>query len=217
MVDLTRIEHGRVGVRTSTDQVLTCRLQDIRHSLTFMSTELMAFLGAADDDPQAASGTPAHHAQQVAQACADDLKTGTVLTLGLIRTSSREWIETPQTEVHRQVYIAFVAENVFRTTCVIAVRLSSGVRTLTAREEYSSSLSVWWSSTGARQLNFLHSGESKLSTVALAGQMWPNVRVTQMLTAPDEEEWLTSQRWTVPRPPTSAPLGAPQTGDGASG
>ena len=32
------LEHGRVGIRTDTDQVITCRLQqDVRHSLTLWS------------------------------------------------------------------------------------------------------------------------------------------------------------------------------------
>ena len=108
------IEHGRVGVRTSTDQVITCRLQDIRHSLAFLTEDLSIFFGV--DDPVALQGTSAHEAQQKAQQYVDDLKPGTVLTVGHVRTSLGEWIETPQTEQHRHILQAcsFIAESVFK-------------------------------------------------------------------------------------------------------
>eukprot|EP00439_Symbiodinium_sp_Y106_P057262 s2270_g8.t1 len=118
IVDLSRIEHGRVGVRTSTDQVITCRLQDIRHSLAFLTEDLSIFFGV--DDPVALQGTSAHEAQQKAQQYVDDLKPGTVLTVGHVRTSLGEWIETPQTEQHRHILQAcsFIAESVFKISTV---------------------------------------------------------------------------------------------------
>ena len=79
IADLTRLEHGRVGVRTSTDQVLTCRLQDVRPSLAFLSEELAAYFGA--DDHVAPAGSQANHAQQVVQQFVDDLKPNTVVML----------------------------------------------------------------------------------------------------------------------------------------
>ena len=80
IIDLSRLEHGRIGVRTSTDQVITCRLQDVRHSLAFASEELSIFFGA--EDHIAPAGSHASHAQQYAQAYVDQLKSGSVLTLG---------------------------------------------------------------------------------------------------------------------------------------
>ncbi|CAE7203568.1 RE1 [Symbiodinium sp. CCMP2592] len=198
VVDLSRLEHGRIGIRTSTDQVLTCRLQDVRHSLTFLSDELSAFFGA--DDLIAPAGSQANHAQQYVQTYTDSLKHGTVLTLGHIRTSAGQWTETPQTEAHREVYRAcmFLAETVFQLSGVVAVRLAHAVRTLTAREEYSNTLLLWWSAPGSRNISFLHSEASRVSTVELLSQAWSDARLIQFLCVPDDEGWATSVRWTSP-------------------
>ena len=198
IADLTRLEHGRVGVRTSTDQVITVRLQDLRPSLTHMSEDLCDFFHVGA--PVATAGSTAHEAQQFAQECADHLKSGAVLTLGQVRTSAGVWVETPQTELHRQVLQAclFVAETVFKMTNVVAARVARGIRILTARDEYEAALSIWWTAAGSRQLNFVHSPSSKLSTVDMVGQLWPEVRVIQLLTVADEDDWVATQRWTVP-------------------
>eukprot|EP00971_Amphidinium_carterae_P303866 6037700-Amphidinium_carterae.1 len=37
--DLSRVQHGRVGIRTSSDRVLTCRSQDLRRQLTYIALE----------------------------------------------------------------------------------------------------------------------------------------------------------------------------------
>ena len=198
VVDLSRLEHGRIGIRTSTDQVLTCRLQDVRHSLTFLSDELSAFFGA--DDLIAPAGSQANHAQQYVQAYTDSLKPGSVLTLGHIRTSTGQWTETPQTEAHREAYRAsmFLAETVFQLSSVVAVRLAHAVRALTAREEYSSSVLLWWSAPGSRNISFLHSETSRVSVVELLSQAWTEARMMQFLCVPDDEGWATSVRWSSP-------------------
>ncbi|CAE7363144.1 RE1 [Symbiodinium sp. KB8] len=192
------LEHGRIGIRTSTDQVLTCRLQDVRHSLTFLSDELSAFFGA--DDLIAPAGSQANHAQQYVQAYTDSLKPGSVLTLGHIRTSTGQWTETPQTEAHREAYRAsmFLAETVFQLSSVVAVRLAHAVRALTAREEYSSSVLLWWSAPGSRNISFLHSETSRVSVVELLSQAWTEARMMQFLCVPDDEGWATSVRWSSP-------------------
>ena len=201
VVDLSRIEHGRIGVRTSTDQVITCRLQDLRHSLTFLSDDLAVFFGV--DDPVATQGSQAHHAQQFVQEHVDDLKPGTVLTLGHVQASSGEWVVTPQTpqsDIHRHLLQAcgFLAEAAFHVTTVAAVRLARAVRTLTARPGYSAPLCLYWSASGSRQISFLHSADTKLSLPSLVGQAWPDVRLIQFLLVPDELEWLSSQKWSLP-------------------
>ena len=198
IVDLSRLEHGRVGVRTSTDQVITCRLQDVRHSLVTWSDELFSFFGAPDFISP--SGTQAHQAQQVAQAAVDALRVGSVLTLGHVRTAAGLWTETPHTGQHRDVYQAcmFVAETVFCLRSVVAVRLGRAIRSLTSREEFASSLCIWWSSEASPQLNFLHSEGSRLSIVDLVGQAWSDFRCMQFLSVPDEEDWAASIRWSVP-------------------
>ena len=80
IADLSRLEHGRVGIRTNTDLVLTRRLQDVRRSLTYLTEELAVFFGAPE--LMAASGTQASHAQQVVQQFVDDLGQGAVIILG---------------------------------------------------------------------------------------------------------------------------------------
>ena len=92
----------------------------------------------------------------------------------------------------------FIAETVFCLRNVAAVRLAHAVRSLTSREEFCSSLSLWWTSEGTKQLNFVHSDTSRLSAIDLAGQEWTKLRLIQFLCVPEEEEWATEARWSVP-------------------
>ena len=211
VADLTRLSHGRIGVRTSTDQVLTCRLQDVRHSLTFLSEELATFFGKADH--VAPSGSQAGYAQQHVQRHVDGLRPGTVLSLGYVRTADGRWVETPQTATHRVTFQAclFIAETVFHMSNVAAVRLAHAVRSLTARDEYVSSLTLWWMSAGSQHIEFNHSLETKLSVLSLSGQEWDHVRLMQFMCVSDEEEWITSVRWVVPGPEPQQPTSAPES------
>ena len=204
VADLTRLEHGRVGIRTSTDQVLTCRLQDLRHSLSLWSEELSVFFGAVDHI--APAGSQASNAQSLAQQFVDAMRPGVVLTLGTIKTSEGEWIETPQTQAHRVICQAciYIAETVFHLNHVAAVRLASGVRTLTSRDEFVSVVTLWWTAAGSRQLEFLHSDSSKLSWVDVLGQRWKEVRMIQFLCVADTEDWIAVRRWVVPSGETAA-------------
>ena len=172
IADLTRLEHGRIGVRTTTDQVLTCRIQDVRHSLAYLTEELASFFG--DGEPTAPAGTQANYAQQHVQSYVDSMKPGAVLTLGHVKTAGGQWLETPQTERHRGVYQAamFIAETVFHMTSVVTVRLAHAVRSLTVREEFTNALLLWWPQPGSRQINFLHTEGAKVSLVDLVGQAW---------------------------------------------
>ena len=104
VVDLSRLEHGRIGLRTNTDQVITCRLQDVA------ATSLLSPMSS----PLAAS--QANQAQQVAQSTANSLRPGTVLTFGHVRTADGQSVETPRTGTHRAAYQAsmFIADTVFR-------------------------------------------------------------------------------------------------------
>ena len=205
VIDLTRLEHGRVGVRTSTDQVITVQLQDLRPSLTFMSSDLDCFFH--QDDPVAIEGSHSHYAQQVVQDFVDSLKPGAVLTLGQVYTSTGSWVETPQTDVHRQLLqaCAFIAETVFKVPVVAAVRLARSVRTLTQRNEFAGSLCLYWLDSGSKQIHFAHSNETRVSFVELVGQRWQEARSIQLLMVPeDETDWVASQKWSMPDPATQA-------------
>ena len=195
VVDLTRLEHGRVGIRTSTDQVLTCRLQDLRHSLAYISCELVAFF-----DYSTPVASQSGIAQQLVQDYVDDMKSGAVLTLGFVKTSQGSWIETPQTQDHRVIYQAclYLAETVFHMPSVTAVRLARAVRNLTSRAEFTNALTLWWTSAGTRNINFIHSDHSKVSTVELLNTEWPSIRAIQLLSTPDQEEWVAAEKWSVP-------------------
>ncbi|CAE7741630.1 unnamed protein product [Symbiodinium microadriaticum] len=212
IIDLSRLEHGRIGVRTNTDQVITCRLQDVRHSLAFASEELSIFFGA--EDHIAPAGSHASHAQQYAQAYVDQLKSGSVLTLGHVRTATGQWVETPQTSEHRAVYQAcvYVAEVVFQLTNIAAVRLARGARTLTLRDEFVNSLVLWWNAPGSRNISFVHTEASRVSCASLADGHWEGIHLIQFLCVPDCEGWATTARWRVPSlselpsmPPASTP------------
>ena len=61
-------------------------------------------------------------------------------------------------------------------------------RVFCLREEFSSSLCVYWMQEGSEQLSFLHADGSKLSVVDLLGQIWLDFRCIQFLRVPGEEE-----------------------------
>ena len=208
IVDLTRLEHGRIGIRTNTDQVLTCRVQDIRRSLVYLTVPLCCFFSFPDSIE-----SPSHSADQAqmyVQAFVDRLTPGTVITLGQVKTAEGQWVVTPQTAQHRAVHDAamFIAETVFQLTNVACVRVAKAVRALTARSEFNNSMLLWWSSDGSRQISFLHSEASKLAMPNVIGQNWTDARLVQMLCLPDEEGWVTARRWSEPAPAADAePVG----------
>ena len=206
ITDLTRLEHGRIGIRTNTDQMLTCRVQDIRRSLVYLTVPLCCFFNFPD-----AIESPSHTANQAqmhVQDFADRLTPSTVITLGQVKTAEGQWVVTPHTAQHRSVYDAamFIAETVFQLTNVACVRVAKAVRTLTARSEFNNSMLLWWTSDGSRQISFLHSEASKLAMPTVIGQDWTEARLVQMLCLPDEEGWVTARRWSEPGPvPNSEP------------
>ena len=183
VIDLSRLEHGRIGIRTSTDQIITCRLQDVRHSLSLWSEELASYFGLPDHI--APGGSQAGQAQHTAQMVVDCMRAGSVLTFGHVRTASGQWVESPHTFDNRATYQAcmFVAETVFCLRNVVAVRLGRGIRALTLREEFATSLCLWWLNEGSKQISFLHSEGTRLSVVDLVGQNWTSFRCIQFLCA----------------------------------
>ncbi|CAE7308690.1 RE2, partial [Symbiodinium pilosum] len=203
--DLSRTEFGRIGIRTSTDQVLTCRLQDVRRSIAYWSDELSAFFG--EQDLVAPAGSQANYAQQQLQHV-DSLAIGTVMTVGQVLSSQEGWLESAAAKALRPMLQAchYLAEIVFHLTNVAAARFANGVRTLTHREGYSGSFTLWWTSTASRSINFLHSKETKLHVASLVGgQEWQHVRMIQLLLVPDEEEWLAARSRAEEEPPMHTP------------
>lgn len=77
--DLSRLEHGRIGIRTRSDNVITCRIQDVRRCLAYMA------------DMQAEISSPAGQAQQVLQEFVDGMKAGTTITLGNTYSIQNGW------------------------------------------------------------------------------------------------------------------------------
>ena len=177
VVDLTRIEHGRVGIRTSTDQVLNCRVQDIRHRLAYL----------AEFDPNTNIEAPltshAGKAQQFIQQHIESLVHGTVLCLGQMPAEGGRWVESPQNRKHRMALHAaiYVAEVVFQLQDVAAVRIAIGVKNLSPLPEYTKSITVWWLNPEDRNIRFLESEDTRLVVPSLAGPDWAKVRLMQFL------------------------------------
>ena len=194
ITDLTRLEFGRIGIRTSTDQVLTCRIQDVRRSLTYLSEQLSAYFGFPKH--VVAPSLSANQAQQLVQAYADSLVPGSVITLGYVHVAGGTWVTTPQTAEHRPVYDAavYVAETVFNMMHVACVRIAAAVKTLTARPEFCNSMLLWWTTQSSRQISFLHSESSKLVLPVVIGAGWSEARMIQLLCVPEEEDWVAAQR-----------------------
>ena len=117
-----------------------------------------------------------------------------------MKSADGVWRETPQTSKFRDIFTAsvFLSETVFRTTGVVAVRLARAIRTLTHRKEFAGALSLWWTAHGSHQISFLHSESSRLTAIELVGQAWGDLRVLQLLTVPEHEDWVAEERWRLP-------------------
>ena len=92
VVDLPRLEHGRVGVRNSSDQIITCRPFCQFRSQTFCVLVILSHLRGAIFLGTAACTRMRKCTQP-----------GTVFALGRMRTSAGVWVETSLTEQNRQV------------------------------------------------------------------------------------------------------------------
>eukprot|EP00435_Cladocopium_sp_Y103_P057491 s245_g19.t2 len=177
--DLSRLEHGRIGIRTRSDNVLTCRLQDVRRCLAYMA------------DMQAPLSSPAGQAQQVLQEFVDSLKPGITFTFGNVYSAQEGWRLAKPTAAHNMVYQAavVVAECVFQLQNLAAVRLGVGVRTLPEKKEYTASTLIFWMASNTKSLEFHCSEETKVSFVGLVGQSWPQTRFVQFLMVNAEDDF----------------------------
>ena len=177
--DLTRLEHGRVGIRTRSDHVLTCRLQDIRRCLTYLA------------EMESPLSSPGGQAQQILQEYVDNTRQGTVLILGQVYDKTAGWRMSKNTHNHNMVYQAavVVAECVFHLQNLAAVRLGVGVRTLPRKEEYTASTTIFWTAAGTKSLEFLTSEDTHISFVDMLGQSWTSVKFVQFLMVNAEDDF----------------------------
>ena len=169
IVDMSRLESGRVGIRTSTDQILNCRTQDIRHRLVYLaelSTEMSSQAGQAQQQLQQALG---------------QLTAGATVTLGQTKQDNAVWSDSSANTKHRMSLHAalYLAEVLFQLQDVVAVRLAKGIKSLPGRESYTRSFTVWWLLPDDRNIRYHESSETKILTSAFAGDSWPEVRLVQ--------------------------------------
>ena len=175
IADLTRLEHGRLGVRTSTDQVINCRVQDVRHRLAYLQ------------ELQAPVSSQPGKAQECLQTSLEELKPGTVIILGQVLEPGGNWIQSSQTTKHGLILQAslFIATTMFQLVDVVAVRVASGVKSLTSKPEYTHSLTIWWTKITDRNINYHEASETKLHTESLAGDLWKDIKLVQFLCVAD--------------------------------
>lgn len=175
VADLTRLEHGRVGIRTSTDQVINCRVQDVRHRLAYLQ------------ELQAPISSQPGKAQEYLQSSLEELKPGTVMILGQVLEPGGNWIQSSQTTKHGLILHAslFIATTMFQLTDVVAVRVASGVKTLTPKPEYTHSLTLWWIKTTDRNISYHEASETRLHAESLAGDLWKEIKLVQFLCVAD--------------------------------
>lgn len=142
ITDLTRLEHGRVAIRTNADQVLNCRVQDIRRRLAYLM-ELTAPMTSH-----------AGRAQSYLQDVLETIKPGTTFVLGQVRSTEGIWIESAHNQRYRMTLQAalYVAEVMFQIQDVASVRIARGVKSLPAKNEYTQSLTLWWTFPGDRDI-----------------------------------------------------------------
>ena len=183
IVDLTRLEHGRIGIRTRADNVISCRVQDVRRCLYYWSNPITTA-------PHATS------AQRVTQEFSDQLRKGSHITLGHIKDNKGNWQLTPSTKSHPGVYEAalYVASQVFQMINTSTVRFGHAIRSLPERSEFTGSITIYWTEAGDRNLQFFHSTETKISTAQLVGRNWVEIRCMQFLQMPDAEDLMAKTR-----------------------
>lgn len=171
VVDLTRLEHGRVGIRTSTDQVLNCRTQDVRPRL--------AYLAEFEAPRSSYAGKAQAHLQQALETIAH----GSNLCLGQVQHDDGSWQESTHNAKYRAVLQAaiYVAEVIFQVQDVAAVRIAKGVKSLGPKPEYTRSLTIWWTAPADNNIRYLDSEDSRLIVSNLAGENWEQVRLVQYL------------------------------------
>ena len=191
VVDLTRLEHGRVGIRTSTDHVLNCRLQDVRHRLTYL-VEL---------DPLTQFEAPltsyAGKAQELVQQILEEIAHNTTFCLGQMQSTDNTWTESAHNARYRNLLQAalYVAEVVFQMQDVVTVRIAKGVKSLAPKPEYARSLVVWWLSPCDRNIKYHESEDTKVLTASFAGEHWSSVRLVQFLCVPQPHLSVAHENW----------------------
>ena len=134
IVDMSRLESGRVGIRTSADQILNCRTQDIRHRLAYLaelSTEMSSQAGQA---------------QQQLQHALEQLSVGSTVILGQTKQDNAVWSDSSANTKHRMTMHAalYLAEVLFQLQDFVAVRIAKGVKSLPERDSFSHSFTLWW-------------------------------------------------------------------------
>ena len=133
--DLTRLGRGVIGVRTSSDRVITRFIKQVRPILAYWEL----FREGPDD--------PAYWAVLLLVHLVGQLARGLQLTLGQARQDGL-WIAIRETRTHAGLLDAAraVAELHFQLTTDLAARISTGTNDLKARSEFSSSFLFWWTS-----------------------------------------------------------------------
>ena len=171
IVDMSRLESRRVGIRTNTDQILNCRTQDIRHRLVYLaelSTEMSSQAGQA---------------QQQLQQALEQLTAGSTVTLGQTRQDNATWSDSSANIKHRTTLQAalYLAEVLFQLQDVVAVRLARGIKSLPERDSFTHSFTLWWLLPGDRNIRYHESNETKVLTPSFAGDSWSEIRLVQYL------------------------------------
>ena len=171
VVDLTRLEHGRVGIRTSTDQVLNCRTQDVRHRLAYLA------------EFEAPKSSYAGKAQSHLQQALESITHGSNLCLGQVQNTDGTWQESTHNTRYRAVLQSsiYVAEVIFQIQDVAAVRIAKGVKSLGPKPEYTHSLTIWWTTPADSNIRYLESQDTRIIVSNLAGENWDQVRLVQFL------------------------------------
>ena len=178
--DLSRLEHGRIGIRTRADNVLTCRIQDVRRCLAY-AVDIVS--------PETSSGGVA---QQHIQHHIECMSKGVTLVLGSVRSPQGSWTTTTSTSKHHTTFEASMclASVVFQLSNTAAVRLRQGVRNLSAKPEFANSTLLFWTEAYSKAIEYVHSEQTAVNFVGLVGQEWTKVRFIQFLQVTEEDEYM---------------------------
>ena len=179
VIDLTRIEHGRIGVRTRADQIISCRVQDVRRCLAYLAHE-MAELRSPNDS-----------AQDLINDAVQRMKEGTVCNMMHVRKDDGTMTESPGLKSHKELYAAamHVATTVFQLPDVTAVRCGRGIRNLAHYQGCTGSLVVYWLDAGTKALQFSTHESARISFVDLVGHRWKDCHFVQYIQTVSQEDW----------------------------
>lgn len=154
-------------------------MQDIRRCLAYLAFEMAARFNAHQN------------AQEIVCDFVQKLKPGTTISLGHIKDKRNEDKLSAAASKHPEIFAAamHVATTVFQLNDVICIRVGKAVRNTSHHPECIASLTVNWTDSNTKALQFCTQETAKVSFANVVGQERPKVHFMQFVQGVSSEDW----------------------------